>query len=150
VACDARTVDAPLAWISSSVRSIEHERFHISAGALFGAHVCPEPLGKMRISFCELLKRDVVRDARVRNAHRTVDAPSCLEFHRQIVVEGPDAKTIADVDQGAVARARLPVATTGGTSPEVRLRPAGIANLLNSNRFSFAITGSPHHCCVSL
>src|SRR4249919_2798994 len=69
----------------------------------------------MRIALGELRERDVLSDARTRDADRAVHSPRRFKRHPHFAIEALDPEVIVDVNQGAIAGVRGAVATIVGT-----------------------------------
>lgn len=82
----------------------------------------------MRIALGELRERDLLGNARMRDADRAVHTSRRFKHHPHFAIEALDAEVIVDVDQGAIAGARGAVAAIAGRR-RIEVRPVLWARL---------------------
>src|SRR5262249_59127514 len=70
----------------------------------FAARGGAEMVLQPRIAFGQLLERDILGDARARDAGRAIPPPGGFEWHRDLLAAGVNAEAVAPVDHHAFAR----------------------------------------------
>ena len=100
--------------VRSLAGAIEKHRPAVMGGDLLVHTAGPRVGFQPWIPSPKLLQGDVPGNPGMGDAHGSVDAPCRLEGHRTRPVGRLDSPPVVDVDQGAVARARLAVPAVVG------------------------------------